>query len=73
MQKPDMITDIFQLTKIVRGNDRGQIPLLHIIGKQAFYCLTHHRIQTVKGLVAEDIVRSRADSVNDGKLFFHSL
>ena len=68
-----MITDILQLSQVVGGDDRSQIPLRHIAREQALYRLTHHRIQTVKGLVAEDIVRSRADSANDGKLFFHSL
>ena len=45
----------------------------YITCKQALYRLTHHRIKTVKCLVAEDIVRPRADSVKNGKLLFHSL
>ena len=68
-----MITDILQLSQVVGRNDRSQIPLRHITCKQALYRLTHHRIKTVKGLVAEDIVRLRADSVKNGKLLFHSL
>ena len=66
-----MVTDIFQLPQVVGGDDRCQVPLRHIVREQALYRLAHHRIKTVEGLVTENIVRSRADPVDDRELLFH--
>ena len=71
MQKSHMVTDIFQLPQIVRSDHRRQPSLLHFLGENAFYPLTHYRVQPVKGLVTEQILRLTADAADQGELFFH--
>lgn len=73
MKQAYMVADIFQLPEIVGCDDRRQIPVFHIGGKQALYCLAHDRIQSVKGLVAEQILCISTNPADHGHLFFHSL
>ena len=68
-----MVADILQLSQVVGRDDRRQVPLRHIVGKQAFHRLAHHRIQPVEGFVAEDIIRPRAKAKDHRKLLFHAL
>ena len=68
-----MVTDILQLPQVVGGDDGGHIPLLHVRGEEALHRLAHHRVQPVKGLVAEQIVRPGAEAAQHRQLLFHPL
>ena len=68
-----MVADVLQFPKVVGGNHRRHPPALHLAGKNTLDPLSHHRIKTVKGLVAEQILGIAAYSADQGKLLLHSL
>ena len=73
VEKSYAFTDILQLPQIVGGNDGGQPTLLHLPDKDRLHRLTHHRVQPVEGLVAEQVFRVGADTADHGKLLFHAF
>ena len=68
-----MVADIFQLSQIMGGDDRREVPLLDIISKKTLDRLPHDRIQPVKRFVAEQIIGSRTNAQQHSELFFHTL
>ncbi|WP_289477532.1 hypothetical protein, partial [Klebsiella pneumoniae] len=58
---------------VVGGDDGRHIPLLHIVNEYAFYGLARYGVKSVKGFVAEYVVRSRANGENKGGLSAHTL
>ena len=73
MQQPYMVADILQLPQVVGSDDRRQVSLLHVTYKNTFHCLPHHRVQSVKCLVTEQIIRPGTHAADHGNLFFHTF
>ena len=73
MQEPHVIADILELTQVVRGDHRCQVPLLDVVCEEALHGLPHHRIEAVEGLITEKIIRAGADAEQHRKLLLHAL
>ena len=73
VKESHMVTDILQLPQIMGSNNRSQIPLRYVACKYALHRLPHHRIQAVKRLVTEQIIRIRPDSADHRQLLLHTL
>lgn len=73
MKQTHMVAYVLQLPQVMGSDDWSQVPVLHIRRKYALYRLAHHRVQPVKGLVAEQVVRARAYAADNGDLFLHAL
>ena len=73
MKQSHMIAYVLQLPQVMGSNDGSQVPVLHIRCKYALYRLAHHRIQSVEGLVAEQVVRASAHTAYNRDLFLHAL
>ena len=73
MKQSHMVAYVLQLPQVMGSNDWSQVPVLHIRRKYALYRLAHHRVQPVKGLVAEQVVRACAHAADNGDLFLHAL
>ena len=73
MKQSHMIAYVLQLPQVMGSNDGSQVPVLHIRCKYALYRLAHHRIQSVEGLVAEQVVRASAHAAYNRNLFLHAL
>ena len=56
------------------GSDhRGHVPLGHLSGQKALYRLPGHRVQSVKGLVAQKIICPRTNAADHRHLLFHAF
>ena len=73
VQQPYMVTDIFQLTQIVRCDDRCKVPFHDFRCKNALHCLTYNRIQSVKTFVTYQIFCSGTDAKKKCHLPFHAF
>ena len=68
-----MITNILQLSQIMRSYNRSKITIHNLHGENTFHRLSHHRIQTIKGFITQQILGVGANPQKHRYLFFHSL
>ena len=73
MHDPHMITDILQLSQIVRRHQHRHLLLAHCIQKNIPDLTAHHRIQSVHRLIQYQKLRLTADRQQKGCLLLHSL
>ena len=66
-----MIADILQLPQVMGGDHRSKLPFLHFLCKNAFDTLAHYRIEPVKGLVTQKVLRLCAQPQQNRELLFH--
>ena len=73
MEQCQLVTDILQFPQGVGGDDRRGSPFQHVLADQLFHKVPHYRIQSVKGFVEEQIIRTAGQCQNGCRLPPHAL
>ena len=73
VQKTDVVADVLELAEIVRRDDGRKAASGHFLGEEALRALAHDGVESVKCLVAEQVIRIRRNSADDRELLLHAL
>ena len=73
VQQCQLVTGVLQLPQGVGGDDGGRMAIEHILHDQLFDERAHDGVESVKGLVEENVFRAGGKREDDGCLPPHAL